>query len=152
MKTLLRWVYLIYRGYLFFIRPVTLGVRVMMIRNGEALLVRQTYTNGWFLPGGAVDRSETLDAAARREAHEEAGAELHDLRLVGAYTNFEEWKSDHNVVFLCTDFTLGGEPDHEIAELRFFPLGALPEGLMPGHRRRLDEYLAGTASPQFGEW
>ena len=152
MATLLRWVYLIYRGYLFFIRPVTLGVRIMMIRNREVLLVRQTYTPGWYLPGGAVDRGETLDAAARREAHEETGCELKDLRLVGAYTNFKEWKSDHNILFLSTEFTLGGQPDHEIAELRFFPLASLPPDLIAGHRQRLEEYRAGGQSPQFGEW
>ncbi len=152
MATLLRWVYLIYRGDLFFIRPVTLGIRIMMVRNGEVLLVRHTYMDGWYLPGGAVDRGETLDAAARREASEETGAELHDLRLVGAYTSFREWKSDHNILFLSTDFALSGKPDHEIAELRFFPMKALPADMFPGHRRRIEEYLAGTTSPQYGEW
>src|SRR5512138_1926889 len=133
MATLLRWVYLIYRGYLFFIRPVTLGVRIMMIRDGEVLLVRHTYLAGWYLPGGAVDRGETLDAAAKREACEETGAELQNLRLVGAYTNFKEWKSDHNILFLTTDFTLGGKSDHEIAEMRFFPLNSLPPDMSAGH-------------------
>ncbi len=149
---LLRLAFRVRRIYLFFFRPVTLGVRVMMIRNGEVLLVRQTYTTGWYMPGGGVDRGETLDTAARREAEEEAGAELHDLRLLGAYTNFNEWKSDHNVVFLSTDFTLGGQPDHEIAEMRLFPLDKLPEGLEPGHRQRIEEYLLHKDSPQFGEW
>ena len=149
---MLRWLYSLYQVYLLFVRPVTLGVRVMMIRNGEVLLVRQTYTNGWFMPGGGLDRGETFERAARREAEEEAGAELHNISLVGAYSNFKERKSDHNILFLSTDFTLGGKPDHEIAELKFFPLDALPEGLWPGHRQRLEEYRAHKPSPQFGEW
>jgi 8-oxo-dGTP pyrophosphatase MutT (NUDIX family) len=124
----------------------------MMIRNGEVLLVRHTYHPGWYLPGGAVDRGETLDTAAKREAFEETGAELQNLRLVGAYTNFKEWKSDHNILFLTTDFTLRGKPDHEIAEMRFFALNSLPADMSAGHRKRLEEYLAGTISPQFGEW
>jgi len=45
-----------------------------------------------------------------------------------------------------------GKQDKEIAEVRFFPLDALPEGLLPGHRRRLEEYRAGVVIPQFGEW
>ncbi len=150
--TLLRLAFRLRQIYLFLFRPVTLGVRVMMIRNGEVLLIRQTYTNGWFMPGGGVDRGETLDGAARREAIEEAGAELHDLSLLGAYTNFKEWKSDHNIVFLSTDFALTGQPDHEIAELRFFHLDNLPDDLWPGHRQRLQEYLAHQIPPQFGEW
>lgn len=152
MAIILRWAYRLYSVYVFLIRPVTLGTRIMMVRNGEVLLVRHTYIDGWYLPGGAVDRAETLDAAARREACEETGAELHDLRLVGAYTNFREWKSDHNMLFLSTDFTLSGKPDHEIAEMRFFPMKELPADMSPGHRRRIEEYLAGTTSPQFGEW
>jgi hypothetical protein len=83
---------------------------------------------------------------------EEAGAELHGLRLVGAYTNFKEWKSDHNILFLCTDFTLNGRHDREIAEIRSFPLDALPQGVWPGHRRRLEEYAAGRPAPAFEEW
>lgn len=150
--TVLRGAYLLRRLYEFFVRPVTLGVRIMMIRDGQVLLVRQTYVSGWFLPGGGVGRGETLDAAARREAGEEAGAMLRDLSLVGAYTSFDEWRSDHNVLFLSTDFSLSGEKDQEIAELRFFPLDALPEDLSHGHRERLEEYRAHQASPQFGRW
>ncbi|HTP01559.1 MAG TPA: NUDIX domain-containing protein [Anaerolineales bacterium] len=149
---MLRWVYLVYQVYLFIARPLTFGVRVMLVRDGQVLLVRHTYVPGWFMPGGGVRRGETLDAAARREAAEEVGAELRDLHLVGAYTNFKELKSDHNILFLSTDFTVGRKQDSEIAEARFFPLDALPEGLWPGHRRRLEELLARQDSPQYGEW
>lgn len=149
---MIRLLYLGYRVYCFFFRPTTLGVRIMLIQNKQVLLVRQTYMSGWFMPGGGVKRGETLDQAARREASEEIGAEMGVLRLLGAYTHFGEHKSDHNALFLCTDFTFSGKPDREIAELRLFPLDALPEGLLPGHRRRLEEYRSGADSPRFGEW
>ena len=124
----------------------------MMIDKDQVLLVRHTYMDGWFMPGGGVKRGATLDSAGRREAHEETGATLNNLSLVGAYTNFKEWKSDHNILFLSTDFTNSGEHDLEIAEIRFFPLSALPVDLISGHRRRLEEYRAGTSHPQFGKW
>ena len=123
-----------------------------MIDKDRVLLVRHTYMDGWFMPGGGVKRGETLDQATRREAHEETGATLNNLSLVGAYTNFEEWKSDHNILFLSTNFTISGEHDLEIAEIRFFPLSALPANLISGHRRRLEEYQAGMGHPQFGKW
>ena len=50
------------------------------------------------------------------------------LSLLGAYSNFAEWKSDHNILFLSHDFTLSGKHDCEIAEVRFFPLDRLAGG------------------------
>lgn len=147
----IRLLYYGYRVYCFIFRPVSVGVRAMMIQDGKVWLVRQTYMPGWFIPGGGVKRGETLDHAARREAFEETGAELGELKLLGAYTNFTEWKTDHNIVFVCHEFKFTGKPDAEIAELRAFPLNELPDSLYPGHKRRLREYLAGTP-PQFGEW
>jgi 8-oxo-dGTP pyrophosphatase MutT (NUDIX family) len=148
----IRLLYLAFRAYCFVFRPVRTGVRVMLIREGRVLLVRQTYVPGWFMPGGGVQRGETLDQAARREAFEETGAELGRVRLVGAYTNFAEWKTDHNLLFHCSDFKFTGDADAEIAEVRAFPLDELPGDLWPGHRRRLEEYRAGIEAPPFGEW
>lgn len=149
---MMRLLYLGYRLYCFIFRPKTLGVRVMLIQNGQVLLIRQTYMSGWFMPGGGVKRGETLEDTARREAREEVGAEMGSISLLGAYTYFGEHKSDHNALFLCTDFTVSGAQDNEIAEAHFFPLDDLPDGLQSGHRRRLEEYHAGATIPQFGEW
>jgi len=147
-----RLLYLAFRIYCFLFRPVRTGVRVMMIRNSRVWLVRQTYMPGWYMPGGGLKRGETLDQAARREVLEETGAVLGEIQLLGAFTGFGEWKTDHNIVFLCEDFRFTGKPDAEVAELREFPLDRLPQGLMPGHRRRIEEYLAKARIPQFGEW
>jgi ADP-ribose pyrophosphatase YjhB (NUDIX family) len=149
---LLRLEYFLYRTYLFFLRPIRVGVRVMMLKDNQVLLVRQTYMPGWYMPGGGVKRGETLEAAARREVREETGVVLGDTRLLGVYTNFKEWKTDHNIVFVSSDFTLSGEHDREIAEVRLFPLNALPKDLWPGHRVRLEEVRSGREHPQFGEW
>jgi 8-oxo-dGTP pyrophosphatase MutT (NUDIX family) len=148
----IRFLYFCFRIFTFFFRPVRVGTRVMMIQDEKILLIRHTYLHGWYMPGGGLKRGETLEQAARREAREETGAELRDLKLLGAYTSFKDYKTDHNILFLCRDFTLNGKHDREIAEARFFPLGDLPEDMLPGHRRRLEEYRAGVEPPQFGEW
>ncbi|MBA4179571.1 MAG: NUDIX domain-containing protein [Anaerolinea sp.] len=121
--------------------PVTLGVRVLLVRDSQVLLVRHTYRDGWYLPGGGVKRRETLEDAIRREAREEVGATVDDLRLMGVYSNFVEAKSDHVVVFVSEGFTLTPVQSSEIAELRFVPLSGLPAGVSPGSARRIAEYL-----------
>ena len=122
-------------------RPLTVGVRVFLIRDGSLLLVRHTYQDAWYLVGGGVEKGETLEQAIRREAAEEVGAELGDLALFGVYSNFYEGKSDHVIVYTCTDFTLSGASDREIERFVFCDLHALPEGTSPGTRRRVREYL-----------
>ena len=153
MANLKSFTFRIIRILLAIVKPVSIGVRVMLIQDGRILLVRHTYQNGWFLIGGGAKRKESLEKNARREAREEAGAELGELKFTGIYTNLAEGRADHIAVFLCTEFTYTGQHDREIAELRAFPLDALPEDVHRAHRRRIEEYVGGSNDiPQFGLW
>jgi ADP-ribose pyrophosphatase YjhB (NUDIX family) len=127
-------------------RPITLGVRAFLVREGRILLVRHTYQDAWYLPGGGVQGGEALEAALRRELAEEVGAELGALELFGVYSNFYEGKSDHVVVYLCTEFRVAGGTDREIERFAFFEPRQLPAGTSPGTRRRVREYLQGRPS------
>ena len=141
-----------FKVYCFIFRPVRMGARVVMIQNNEVLLIRHTYLNGWFLPGGGLKRRETLEQAARREAYEETGAELKEVTLIGIFSNFIQWKTDHTTLFLCNDFEITGKPDGEIAEVRAFPLDKLPTDMFSVHRGLMEKYRTGTISSQVGEW
>jgi 8-oxo-dGTP pyrophosphatase MutT (NUDIX family) len=127
-------------------------VRILLVKDGQVLLVKPTYQNGWYLIGGGVKRNETLEQAARREAKEEVGAELGRLELVGIFTLFYEFKNDHIAVFSCTDFTVTGKTDFEIELFRLFPLDSLPADIAPGHERRIQEYLEDRHRPKYGNW
>lgn len=152
MTLVLRILHWLRKIYQFFLRPINLGVRVMLIQDGKVLLVRHVYQDGWFMPGGGMKRKETLEQAARRECHEEAGVKMQKIELFGIFFNYSEWKSDHITLFLSEDFTMTDKKDSEIAEKRFFPLDDLPESLGNGHRRRLQEYQAGVKQVQHGVW
>jgi len=133
-------------------RPITVGVRLLLVQDQTVLLVKHTYGQRWYLPGGGVSKSETLEEAARREASEEIGAELGNLRLFGVYSNFYEHKSDHVLVFLCQDFTLTGTKDLEIEHLCFFHFDRLPKDVSPGTRRRLTEHMSDASQPVVSLW
>ena len=147
-----KFLYLGFNIYCFLFRPIRMGVRVMMIEKDKVWLVRHTYLSGWYMPGGGIKKWESLDQAARREAHEETGAELGNISLVGVFTSYKQWKTDHTSVFFCDDFKFVGKSDAEIAEMRLFPLTELPAATYSIHRRLLEKYHAGEIRSNFGEW
>ncbi len=144
--------YLGFKVYCFIFRPVRMGVRVMMVQGDEVRLIRHTYLSGWYMPGGGIKRNETIEQAARREAMEETGAELGEITLLGIFSSFVQWKTDHTALFLCKDFKITGKSDGEIAEMRLFPLDALPENTFSSHRKLLEAYRKNGSPNMFGEW
>lgn len=129
-------------------RGMTLGVRAAVLsETGEILLVRHTYTPGWHMPGGGVEPNETLADALAKELHEEANIALTGPAVLhGVFLNRHVSDRDHVAVFIVRAFTQSApkQPDIEIAEARFFPLSALPDGTTPGTRRRLVEITKGA--------
>jgi ADP-ribose pyrophosphatase YjhB (NUDIX family) len=124
-------------------RPMTLGVRGVVIREDESvLLVRHGYVRGWHFPGGGVEVGETFGDALRRELEEEARVVVKGSPILhGLFFNAHVSRRDHVAVYIVRDFaTLGErEPDYEIEEARFFPRLSLPEGASAGTRARLAE-------------
>ncbi len=132
--------------------PITLGARVILLRDNQVLLIRHTYREGWYFPGGGVEKGESLEAAARREAGEEARATVRDVTLLGIYSNFAEGKSDHVAIFVSRDFDLHEfVPNNEIGAREWFSVDALPDGISPATARRVRELVSG-GPPRAGEW
>lgn len=130
-------------------RPLTAGVRAVVFdAEGRVLLVRHTYIAGWYLPGGGVERGETMLASLRRELDEEAGVMMRgEARLAGLYANFREFKSDHVALYVLDHGAYEQVPrkSPEIAEAGFFAVDALPEGTSASTRRRIAEIAEGRA-------
>ncbi|MEE8342687.1 MAG: NUDIX hydrolase, partial [Gammaproteobacteria bacterium] len=61
------------------------------------LIERRNEPFGWALPGGFVDQGEILEQAARREAQEETGLDVHLLVLLGCYSDPKRDPRGHTV-------------------------------------------------------
>jgi len=146
-RFVMRMAYLGLKTKWWFTRPISMGVRIMLIDDERVIMIRQTYyKDGWYFPGGLVDRGETPLEAAKREAFEEVGATCHsEPRLLGIFTQYVEFKSDHVVLFVCDDFSLSEKSaSWEVEQIQAFRLTELPKNSSPGGRRRVAEYLDGA--------
>jgi len=126
-------------------RGLTLGTRTAVF-DGEnrVLLVRHSYGPGWLLPGGGVERGETIFDSAKREVREEAGIIAEeDLVLRGVCLNDGQFPGDHVAVLTLHKFSQAPwKPSLEISHMRFFVVDQLPVDTTGGTRRRLEEIIS----------
>jgi ADP-ribose pyrophosphatase YjhB (NUDIX family) len=130
---------------------ITIGVRVIALKNNEVLLVRHTYKLNWHLPGGGIKRKETLVEAANRELYEETGAKVDNLELVGVFTNFSEGRNDHIVLFSGNIVKLDNIKNREISEVKFVCYNDLPQETDNQCRQKIQEFLE-HKKPLTGLW
>jgi 8-oxo-dGTP pyrophosphatase MutT (NUDIX family) len=129
LRTLYRLGYPLAHTYWRLAQPTKRGVKCVLTRGDEVLLVRHTYGPGtrWELPGGGVKRREEPSAAARREAREELGVDIADWRPIGDLFERIDGKRD---TLWCFTAPVGDRPietdSAEIAEARWFRRNALP--------------------------
>jgi len=78
------------------------ALKAIIVHNGKALIVQraddETYSGQWEFVGGKLEFGEDLEAALRREVHEETGLEITQNKLLYA-TSFMPHAHKH-VVFL----------------------------------------------------
>lgn len=136
------------------VRGMTLGVRAMLLKDGQVVLVRHSYIPGWYFPGGGVEVGESVREALAREVGEEVGAVLTGpAELFAIYRNAHADARDHVALFVCRAWerrktlTL---PNLEIVACELFPLDALPAETSHGTKARLREVLGGE--PPSPDW
>jgi 8-oxo-dGTP diphosphatase len=116
---------------------------IIEMPDGIVLIKRKNPPHGWALPGGFVDYGESLEAAAVREAREETSLEVHNLRLLGCYSDPGRDERMHAIstVYIAEG---SGQPlaADDAADVGVFRLDQLPEPLCFDHAAIVADYAA----------
>lgn len=116
--------------YMFSIR-----ITGILIENDEILLVQQKLGDkrNWSLPGGRLERGETISQGLKREMKEETGLDVEIVRMLYIC----DVASSSNTILHITFLTkrIGGEielpsnkyDDHPISDVKFIPISALTQ-------------------------
>jgi len=110
----------------------------IIVRNNEVLLNKRGSFDGkpilesgkWGLIGGFIDRDETISQAFQREAMEEAGCKITNIKLFRINDNPNRPKEDRqNITFiLVADFvSMVDSLTEEVRELKWFNFDNLPK-------------------------
>ena len=137
----------LFHAYWRFSRGLTIGVRGLILDNqGRVFLVKHSYVAGWHLPGGGVEKGETLLAALARELREEGNIEFNDTPVLHAmYFNRRISSRDQVALYVVRSFqqTAPPKPNHEIIAHGFFAMQDLPADTSPATRQRIAEVVTG---------
>lgn len=113
---------------------------VVFNATGAVLAVRRRDTGQWELPGGVLERGETLEQGLRREVAEEAGVVIDPGPLTGVYQH-----KDLGVVALVYRCRVAGDCDRrddETSEVRWMTRGEVQAEMLPTFAVRVFDALA----------
>jgi ADP-ribose pyrophosphatase YjhB (NUDIX family) len=133
----------------------TYGVRVLVPKSDEVLLVYHRYGDLWVFPGGGIKKDEDIHNAAYREVKEETNIAIHSFeRKLGVYKNTQEGKNDTVTILVAKKWEAGPikKFNLEISKMQFFKFNNLPEQTSQATRRRIGEYLSGEKREFNGWW
>jgi ADP-ribose pyrophosphatase YjhB (NUDIX family) len=109
---------------------------------GIVLIHRANEPKVWAIPGGFVDYGESLEDAAVREAKEETGLDVYDLKQFHAYSDPARDERQHNISVVFTAKGKG-EPkaDSDADDIGVFTKDNLPDDLGFDHPQILSDFF-----------
>jgi ADP-ribose pyrophosphatase YjhB (NUDIX family) len=116
---------------------------IVSFEEGVVLVERRFEPFGWAIPGGFVEWGETLEQAVVREAKEETGLDVTDVRQFHAYSDPARDPRGHTVTVVFTGTGHGRlQAGDDAKDARVFRRDALPQ-LVCDHREVLEDWFAG---------
>jgi len=105
------------------------------------LIERANPPYGWAIPGGFVDVGEIVECAAKREAQEEVGLDVHLTTLLGIYSDPIRDARGHTVTAVYVAEASGTPVAADDAKnCRIFDFETLPNELAFDHAQVLADY------------
>ncbi len=116
---------------------------IISVHDGVVLIKRKNPPHGWAIPGGFVDYGESAETAAVREAGEETGLSVVDLKLFGVYSAPDRDPRHHTLTVVYTA-RADGVPlaADDAEEVGIFTSDTLPSPLAFDHGKILREYFS----------
>jgi ADP-ribose pyrophosphatase YjhB (NUDIX family) len=116
---------------------------IIEFSHGIILIARKHPPSGWALPGGFIEYGESAEHAAMREAFEETGLEITDMRQFHVYSAPDRDPRHYTltVVFVAR---AQGKPraGDDAAHIDIFTENTLPLDIAFDHRQILEDFFS----------
>ena len=135
---------------------ITIGVGVIIENSDGEILLQKRKDNGkWAIIGGGMEIGESFEEVIRREAKEEAGIELGELKLIAICNGADRFITYPNgdivystsIVFKTNSFygEIYNNPE-ETLEHKFFKRNSLPDGINEFDRKFIEIWINNSDS------
>ncbi len=128
-------------GIVVYSNPVPTVDIIIEYKGGIVMVYRKNPPAGWALPGGFVDYGESVEHAAIREAREETGLRLENLRMFHVYSSPDRDPRGHTIT---TVFVAQGRgrlaAGDDAANAGIFSLDNLPQDVAFDHAIIIGDY------------
>jgi len=112
------------------------GVAIIITKNDQVLLMKRKGIHGkgtWSTPGGHLEFGETPEQCAAREAKEEVGLDVVDIRFRAVTNDMFDTTGKHYITLWMEGNSISNDPviaaEDEVAEIGWFAWESLPEPL-----------------------
>jgi len=127
--------------------PIPTADVIILHQDGVVLIKRKNPPHGWAIPGGFIDYGETAEHAALREAEEETGLKVSNLKLFGVYSEPDRDPRQHTITIVFSARTnQSPHPGDDAAAARIFPWTHLPEPMAFDHAKILSHFFEASVN------